>query len=119
MPSFGVTAQKDAELRARMAASDVREADLEERFVTSGGPGGQNVNKTATCVVLRHVPTGIEVKMQKARSQSLNRFYARRRLCELIEAQRLGEKSPQALEREKVRRQKARRKRRGRSRPTE
>jgi len=102
-----------------MVASDVREADLEERFVTSGGPGGQNVNKTATCVVLRHVPTGIEVKMQKARSQSLNRFYARRRLCELIEAQRLGEKSPQALEREKVRRQKARRKRRGRSRPTE
>ena len=68
-----------------MAACGMREGDLEEHFVTSGGPGGQKVNKTSTCVVLRHVPTGLEVKMQKARSQSLNRFYARRRLCELIE----------------------------------
>ncbi len=112
MPSFGVTPQKDAELRERMAACHVCEADLRETFVASGGPGGQNVNKTATCVVLRHEPTGIEVKMQKARSQALNRFYARRRLCELIEAQTLGNKSPQAVQRDKVRKQKARRKRR-------
>lgn len=119
VPSFGVTAQKEAELRGRMAACGVREGDLEEHFVTSGGPGGQKVNKTSTCVVLRHVPTGLEVKMQKARSQSLNRFYARRRLCELIETQRLGEESPQGLERARIRKQKARRMRRGRSRPTE
>lgn len=112
MPSFGVTPQKEAELRARMAACKVRETDLEERFLTSSGPGGQKVNKTATCVVLRHGPTGLEVKMQKARSQALNRFYARRRLCELVEAQTLGEQSPQAIQREKIRKQKARRKRR-------
>lgn len=119
MPSFGVTPQKEAELRDRMAACNVRETDLEERFLTSGGPGGQNVNKTATCVLLRHAPTGLEVKMQKARSQALNRFYARRRLCELVEAQALGEKSPQAIQQEKIRKQKARRKRRGRPIPPE
>ena len=75
----------------------LREEDLEEHFVSSGGPGGQKVNRSATCVCLRHVPAGVEVKMQKARSQSLNRFYARRRLCELIEARTLGQQSPEAL----------------------
>jgi protein subunit release factor B len=114
MPSFGVTPRKEAELLARMAACNVREAELDESFLTSSGPGGQKVNKTATCVLLRHAPTGLEVKMQKARSQALNRFYARRRLCELIEARTLGDKSPEAVEREKIRKQKARRKRRGR-----
>ncbi|GAH24573.1 unnamed protein product, partial [marine sediment metagenome] len=53
---------------------NVREDDLIEKFIHSGGPGGQNVNKVATCVYLKHVPTGFEVKMQKARSQGLNRF---------------------------------------------
>ncbi|NIA12961.1 MAG: peptide chain release factor-like protein [Nitrospiraceae bacterium] len=113
MPSFGVTPQKEAELRARMERCGVREEDLDERFVRSGGPGGQKVNRSATCVQLKHAPTGLEVKMQKARSQGLNRFYARRRLCELIEAQTLGEASPEAKRREKIRKQKARRRRRG------
>lgn len=112
MPSFGVTPQKEAELLARMDACGVREADLEERFVASGGPGGQKVNKTATCVVLRHLVSGLDVKMQQARSQALNRFYARRRLCELLEARTLGRLAPEAVEQEKVRKQKARRKRR-------
>jgi len=98
-----------------MSGCGVREADLEERFVASSGPGGQKVNKTATCVMLRHVPTGLEVKTQKARSQALNRFYARRRLCELIEARALGKESPAEKEREKVRKQKERRRRRGKS----
>ena len=115
MPSFGVTPEKEAELMRRMAACGLREADFEERFVTSGGPGGQKVNRSATCVCLRHVPSGLDVKMQQARSQALNRFYARRRLCELMEAQLLGEKSPEALERDKIRKQKARRRRRTRS----
>ena len=115
MIRFGVTPQKEAELQARMEACGLREEDLEEGFVRSGGPGGQKVNRSATCVYLKHVPTALDVKMQKARSQALNRFYARRRLCELIEAATLGEQSPEALARERVRKQKQRRKRRGRS----
>ncbi len=113
MVRFGVTPEKEEELRSRMAACGVSEGDLEERFVTSGGPGGQKVNRSATCVQLRHVPSGLEVKMQKARSQSLNRFYARRRLCELIESRQLGAQSPEARERDRIRKQKQRRKRRG------
>lgn len=114
MPSFGVTQKKEDELRRRMVACGLLEADLEERFVRGGGPGGQKINKTASAVQLTHTPTGLEVKMQKARSQSLNRFYARRRMCELLEAQQLGHESPEAKKAEKIRKQKARRKRRGR-----
>lgn len=117
MSRFGVTPAKEAELLERMAACGLREADLDERFVRSGGPGGQKVNRTASCVQLHHRPTGLDVKMQEARSQGLNRFYARRRLCELLEAQQLGAASPEALERERIRRQKARRKRRRAPRP--
>jgi protein subunit release factor B len=91
----------------------VREEDLEESFITSGGPGGQKVNRSATCVQLKHKPTGLEVKMQQERSQSLNRFFARRRLCEMIERETLGSLSPEEQERERIRKQKARRKRRG------
>jgi protein subunit release factor B len=112
MPSFGVTQAKEAELKTRMESCGVREGDIEERFITSGGPGGQKVNRTSTCVYLRHLPSGIEVKMQEARSQSLNRFFARRRLCELLEEKTLGAKSPEARRRDRLRKQKARRKRR-------
>lgn len=109
---FGVTPQKEAELLAQMAACGVAESDLDERFIRSGGPGGQKVNRSATCVYLKHLPTGIEVKMQQARSQLLNRFYARRRLCELLEARTLGMESPAAKTRDKIRKQKDRRRRR-------
>ena len=112
MTTFGVTREKETELRARMETCGLREGDLEERFVRSGGPGGQHVNRSATCVYLRHFPTGLEVKMQQARSQALNRFLARRRLCELIEMRRLGPESPQAREQDKLRKQKDRRRRR-------
>ncbi len=114
MSKFGVTPRKEAELAERMAACGIQEADLDESFVRSGGPGGQKVNRTATCVRLVHRPTGLDVKMQQARSLGLNRFYARRRLCELREAELMGERSPEAIRQEKVRRQKARRKRRTR-----
>jgi len=114
MRQFGVSAQKEEELLARMEACDLREADLRESFIRAGGPGGQKVNRTATCVQLKHIPTGLEVKMQKARSQALNRFLARRRLCELLEQRSLGRKSPEASKQEKLRKQKARRKRRSR-----
>ncbi len=114
MASFGVTPRKEAELQQRMAACGLREADLEERFVPSGGPGGQKANRSSTCVQLKHRPTGLGVKMQQARSQALNRFYARRRLCELLEARNFGDQSPQAGKQAKIRKQKARRQRRSR-----
>jgi peptide chain release factor len=112
MPSFGVTQKKEAELAARMETCGLLEEDMEERFIRSGGPGGQKVNRSATCVQLKHGPTGLEVKMQKTRSQGLNRFYARRRLCELLEKHTLGQESPEARKRERIRKQKQRRKRR-------
>jgi protein subunit release factor B len=111
---FGLTQKKQAELEARMAALGVREADLEERFIHSSGPGGQRVNKTASCVYLRHLPSGVQVKMQQERQQRLNRYYARKRLCELLEHQRLGAQSPEALRADKIRKQKQRRRRRRR-----
>ena len=111
---FPVTPEKTAALRARMEKLGVREADLDESFVHAGGHGGQNVNKVATCVVLVHRPTGVAVKCQKDRSQGLNRFFARRLLCEKLEA-RLGHgQDPQARKAEKLRKQKQRRARRAR-----
>jgi protein subunit release factor B len=113
--NFGVTDKKQSELEARMAALGLREEDLEEKYVRSSGPGGQKVNKTSSCVVLKHAPSGLEVKMQKERSQPLNRYHARKRLCELMEERSLGAQSPAALKAEKIRKQKQRRRRRSSS----
>ena len=112
---FGITQKKVEELEARMARLGVRERELEEKYIRSSGPGGQHVNKTATCVYLRHIPTGIEVKSQTERSQALNRYFARKRLCELIEEQKCGARSARARMEEKIRKQKQRRKRRSSS----
>src|SRR5882672_5028471 len=99
-------------LAQRLAALGIREDDLDESFVHSGGKGGQNVNKVATCVVLVHRPTGTAVKCQRERTQGANRLIARRLLADKIETQRLGRQSAQAQAAEKVRRQKRRRSRR-------
>lgn len=114
MSIFPVTSAKALRLAARLQALRVREADLQEHFVRAGGPGGQNVNKVSTCVVLRHVPSRIEVKCQESRSQGLNRYLARCRLCEKLGALREGIASLEQQRREKVRRQKRRRSRRAR-----
>ena len=112
MINFGITEQKKQQLEQRMQKCGLLETDLEEKFVRSGGAGGQKVNKTSTCVQLKHLPTGLAVKVQKSRSQGLNRFYARRQLCELLENELLGKDSPEAKSIEKIRKQKDRRKRR-------
>jgi len=112
MPGFGVSRQKEEALRKKMDELGVREEDLEERFVRSGGPGGQHVNKVATCVYLEHVPTGCSVKVGRERSQALNRFLARRQLVDKIEEDRLGKLSEEQQRREKIRRQKRKRSKR-------
>lgn len=113
MPSFAVTEEKNRWLKEKMEELGIREEDLEERFVRSSGKGGQHVNKTSTCVWLKHLPTGIEVKCMRERSQSINRFLARRELAERIEA--LSGASPRDLTLEKLRKQKARRKKKARA----
>ena len=112
MTPFPVSPQKQQELERLMQQLGVREADLEERFIRSGGPGGQNVNKVATCVVLRHPPSGLEVRCQQERSQAMNRFLARRILLRRLEAQRLGALSAEAQRINKLKRQKRKRSKR-------
>lgn len=94
-----------------MEALGVREADLEETFVRSGGHGGQNVNKTSTCVMLVHRPTGLQVKCQTTRQQGLNRVLARKMLLDKLEA-----RQRQRVAEERSRAEKLKRQKRGRSR---
>jgi protein subunit release factor B len=112
MPPFPVSPKTQAALQERMRRLGVREEDLDESFVRSGGPGGQNVNKVSTCVVLRHRPSGLEVRCQQERSQALNRFLARRVLLNRLEAKRLGRLSAEAARIAKLRRQKRKRSKR-------
>jgi protein subunit release factor B len=116
MSAFPVSLEKETQLTQRMAALGVREADIEESFVRSGGHGGQNVNKTSTCVMLLHRPTGLQVKCQATRQQGLNRFIARRLLLDKIEALKNGYVAAQRAEIEKIRRQKRKRSRRAKDR---
>lgn len=90
----------------------IREAEIEEKFVRSQGKGGQKVNKASTCVYLKHVPTRIEVKCQRERSQAINRFLARRILADKVEKIILGKLSEEQQRIEKIRRQKRKRSKR-------
>lgn len=116
MSTFPVSPEKEDQLAQRMAALGVREVEIDESFVRSGGHGGQNVNKTSTCVVLLHRPTGIQVKCQDTRQQGLNRFIARRLLLDKIEERRNGFVAARRAEAEKIRRQKRKRSRRAKAR---
>ena len=99
------------ELAIWMQKLGIQEADLVEKFVLGSGSGGQKINKTSSCVYLKHLPTGIETKCQKTRFRDLNRLYARREICEKVEERLFQEKSKRQKEIEKVRRQKKRRSR--------
>jgi protein subunit release factor B len=114
MSLFTVSSEKEKALMERMASLGVAESDLRETFVRSSGPGGQNVNKTSTCVQLVHIPTRLTVKCQRERSQAVNRFLARRLLLDRIEKLQKGIVEAQRDRAEKIRRQKRKRSRRAR-----
>jgi len=109
---YGVSSAKDRALQEKMEQLGIHEEDIIERFVRSRGHGGQNVNKVSTCVYLKHLPTGIEVKCQQERSQALNRFFARRILVQKIEDQVLGRESAEQQRVAKIKRQKRKRSKR-------
>jgi protein subunit release factor B len=109
---FPVRQGKEKALREKLRNLGIYEKDIKETFIRSKGKGGQNVNKTSTCVYLKHIPTGIEVKCQKERSQGLNRYYARLLLYAKIERLIRGKKSAEEQRIAKLRRQKRKRSKR-------
>jgi protein subunit release factor B len=103
-----ISKEKQDEIKQRMERLGITEADFIEKFILGSGSGGQKINKTSSCVYLKHIPTGTEVKCQKTRSRELNRLYARREICERLEQQLFQEKSEKQQLIEKTRRQKQR-----------
>lgn len=118
MSDTPISPEKVKLLEERMKSLGIKNIDLEEKFIHAQGRGGQKVNKTSSCVYLKHIPTGIEVKCQKSRSQAANRFFARRMIADKIEESRLGEDSSLARKIEKIRRQKSKRAKRAREKVT-
>jgi peptide chain release factor len=112
MDIFGVSHKKESLLKERMARFGIREAELEEHFIRSRGPGGQNVNKVSTGVYLKHIPSNLDVKVCSERSQALNRYAARKVLVNKIETMVLGRESEERKRIEKIRRQKRKRSKR-------
>lgn len=107
-----VSKEKREALRQKMESLGIHEKDIVEKFVRSAGKGGQKVNKSSTCVYLKHMPTGIEVKCQRERYQAVNRYLARKILAEKLEAQIRGKESEKQQKIAKIRRQKRKRSKR-------
>lgn len=107
-----VSKEKINSLHERMERLNIRESDLIEKFILGTGKGGQKINKTSSTVYLKHIPSGIEVKCGQERSREQNRFFARRKLVEILEKEILNLKTKKEQEAEKIRRQKRRKSRR-------
>jgi protein subunit release factor B len=103
--------EKHDELHERMDQLGIKEGDLIEKFILGSGKGGQKINKTSSCVYLKHIPTGTEIKCQQERSREMNRYYARKELCSRLEEKIENKKSERQQIVEKIRRQKRRRSR--------
>jgi len=112
MGTFSVRKEKEDALRKKMDSLGIFEKDIVEKFIRSSGKGGQKVNKTSSCVYLKHLPTKIEVKCQRERSQAINRFLARRILTDKIEEMIKGKESEEQQRIAKIRRQKRKRSKR-------
>ena len=106
---FNITLAKRRQLLEMMSELGISEDDIVENFIKASGKGGQKVNKSSSCVYLKHEPSGVEVKCQQARSQALNRFIARRELCEKIAEINQELESERQKKIEKIRRQKRKR----------
>jgi len=107
-----ISKDKQDALEEKMESLGIHEKDIVEKFIRSSGRGGQKVNKTATCVYLKHIPTGIEVKCQEERYQSVNRYLARKILADKVEAMVRGKESEEQQRIAKIRRQKRKRSKR-------
>ncbi len=112
MINFGISSSKQQQLQKQFDEFNIKESDIVEKFIHSSGHGGQNLNKVATCVYIKHIPTSIEIKCQKYRTQLLNRYAARKMLADAIETMVLGQKSRKIQAIEKIRRQKRKRNKR-------
>jgi len=110
-----ISAERKAALNKRMERLGIFEGDLVEKFVRGTGSGGQKMNKTSSCVFLQHPPTGLETKVQRDRSREMNRYLARKEICDQLEEITLGKQSARQQEREKIRRKKRRQSRRQRA----
>jgi peptide chain release factor len=111
MTGFAVSEEKNKWLRERMKEMNILEDEILEKFIRSSGPGGQKINKTSSCVYLKHLPTGLEVKCMRDRSQSVNRFLARRELVEKMAGVVTG-RSKNDMAKERAKKQKTKRKKR-------
>ena len=107
-----VSKEKQKTLQEKMESLGIYEKDIVEKFIRSSGKGGQKVNKTSTCVYLKHVPTDIEVKCQRERYQAINRYLARKILADKVETKIRGKESEEQQNIEKIRRQKRKRSKR-------
>ena len=103
-------------IQSGMALAELADADIEETFVRGSGSGGQKINKTSSCVQLKHLPTGTIIRCQETRSREANRWLAREMLAERLLQARESELSARRQEEEKIRRQKRRRSRRQKAR---
>ncbi len=106
-----ITTEKWHKLLLVMTKLQIDDADLIEKFIIGSGKGGQNLHKTASTVYLKHLPSAIEIKCQESRSREDNRYFARARLCEKLEALLTDEKTKAQQAIEKIKRQKKRRSR--------